>query len=103
MAIPDQLIEKLMRLTRQSKLKWERVGSESFKCEAGNFFVAARQYGMGLYGLTIYDEDGIVVDDTTASQSDIAKMLYEAARQMSPDVDRKLADLEEALAHLEND
>ncbi|MBO6576175.1 MAG: hypothetical protein JJ896_08985 [Rhodothermales bacterium] len=97
----DRLITLLSRLnlaTEQGDLNWEELPGEEFSATFSGYAVGIEQGALG-YVLTIYDDDGNIVE-SVAGKDSIFRDLFRAARRVARGIDEALNSI---LSQLPND
>lgn len=104
MAKVDEILPKVLTLTKLGKLQWELVGRDSFRAQVGKLFLTTSQDrnddGDSVYIFSIYDDDGNLLEDTIDIWHSEQRELYEQARRSALKVDEALESLDEQLKKL---
>jgi hypothetical protein len=107
MADPSELVDTILTRTREGKLSWEELSSNSFLTRVGQTMIVVDQWRSdGLPYLRITDESGKILETigypiyTEGGREELLSTLHELARRQALKVDETLSDLKRSLDKL---
>jgi hypothetical protein len=71
----EEILPKVLTLTKQAKLEWQLVGRNSFRTQVSKLFLAVSHAG-NLFEFHVYDDDGNMLKVTAGQYNDPQNELY---------------------------
>jgi hypothetical protein len=99
-AIVDEILAKVSKLTEQGKIDWNPVGRSSFRAQVDKLFLSISQDGHE-YTFVVYDDEGNPLESASEVWTEsVQAKLYEQARRLALKVDQNLERLSKKLDSL---